>query len=118
LKILKCTGSASTSSGIRKIDVELINSNKNVARISKPVGNGTSSEAKYIALIEGLKRALKLGWKYVHVQGDRLVIYHINSKWDLNAENLFELYWESIELLSQFDDVKIEWIPKKRKVKK
>jgi ribonuclease HI len=83
-------------------------------RISKTVGLGTNNIAEYLALIEALKIARKMGAKAVEVYGDStIVVEQVNGRWRTKSEKLKELKREVLELLGKFKRWKVEWIPEK-----
>ncbi|XP_024164021.1 uncharacterized protein LOC112171000 [Rosa chinensis] len=73
----------------------------------------TNNQAEYEALIIGLEVLLELGVRDVQVRGDSLlVINQLQEKYRC-ASCLLIPYWNgAIELLDQFDDVDLEYIPR------
>ncbi len=83
-----------------------------VQEISKDAGKGTNNMAEYLALIEALKVARKMGAKSVKVYGDSsIVIEQINGRWKVKNEELMKLKREVMDLLGKFKRWKAEWIP-------
>ncbi len=84
----------------------------NVEEISKEVGNGTNNMAEYLALIEALKVARKMGALAVKAYGDStLVVEQVNGRWKTKSKELKQLKWEVLELLGRFKRWEIRWIP-------
>lgn len=75
--------------------------------------NNTNNFAEYMALILGLKCAIKNNIKTLHIQGDSLlVINQIKTIFACNSDKLKPLLDEVYSLLLQFDDYSIEYIPR------
>lgn len=73
--------------------------------------NNTNNYAEYMALILGLKCAIKNNIKILHIQGDSiLVINQINNIFACNSDNLKPLIEEVYCLLLQLDEYCIEHI--------
>jgi ribonuclease HI len=65
---------------------------------------GTNNHGEYLGLIEGMKKAIDLNIKVLHVESDAmLVICQMNEKWKAKNENLIELYNEVLNLCEYFD---------------
>ncbi len=80
--------------------------------ISKKMGFGTNNIAEYLALIEALKVAKKMGARGVEIYGDSsIVIEQLRGRWKSRNEKLRELKREALEILSGFEWWKAEWIP-------
>ena len=83
--------------------------------ISKKMGYGTNNIAEYLALIEALKAARKIGARSVKVYGDSsIVIEQVNGRWKVKNEELKNLKREVMELLGGFKRWKAEWIPESK----
>lgn len=82
-----------------------------VAEGGKYIENGTNNYGEYVGLIEGLKKAVELGVKNLHVEGDSmLVISQMAGLWKVKSENLLELNSEANELVKNFDDISFNHI--------
>jgi ribonuclease HI len=116
MKIIQFDGGAVPNPGTRGIGVILLEDNHVLKEISRKLdGIGTNNEAEYSALIEGLKQALALGWTDILVQGDsKLVVNQVAGSWKVNKDNLKPLNEEAKTLLSKFQSVKVEWIPREK----
>jgi ribonuclease HI len=116
MKIIQFDGGAVPNPGTRGIGAILLEDNHVLKEISRKLdGIGTNNEAEYSALIEGLKQALALGWTEILVQGDsKLVVNQVAGSWKVNKDNLKPLNEEAKKLLSKFQSVKVEWIPREK----
>ncbi|XP_040369535.1 uncharacterized protein LOC121051338 [Rosa chinensis] len=75
----------------------------------------TNNQPEYEALIIGLEVLLELGVRDVQVRDDSLlVINHLQEKYRCASCLLVPYLNRAIELLDQFDDVGLEYIPHKR----
>ena len=89
--------------------------NTKVFSESKYIGIGTNNEAEYQALIGLLKFAVENGIKNLAVYGDsKLVINQMNKEWAVRAVNLQKFFQEAQELLSNFDEVSFQWVPRNK----
>jgi len=116
MKVIQFDGGAVPNPGTRGIGAILLEDNHVLKEISRKLdGIGTNNEAEYSALIEGLKQALALGWTEILVQGDsKLVVNQVAGSWKVNKDNLKPLNAEAKTLLSKFQSVKVEWIPREK----
>ncbi len=119
MKIIQFDGGAVPNPGTRGIGIILLEDTHVLKEISRKLdGIGTNNEAEYSALIEGLKQALALCWKEILFQGDsRLVVNQVPGSWKVNKDNLKSLNGEAKALLSKFQSVKVEWIPREKNAK-
>ncbi|XP_040372973.1 uncharacterized protein LOC121052309 [Rosa chinensis] len=75
----------------------------------------TNNQAEYEALIIGLEVLLELGVRDVQVRGDSLVVINqLQEKYRCASYLLVPYLNRAIELLDQFDDVGLEYIPRER----
>ncbi|XP_024190469.1 uncharacterized protein LOC112194462 [Rosa chinensis] len=75
----------------------------------------TNNQAKYEALIIGLEVLLELGVRDVQVRGDSLlVINQLQEKYRCVSCLLVPYLNRATELLDQFNDVELEYIPRER----
>ncbi|XP_061999025.1 uncharacterized protein LOC133716331 [Rosa rugosa] len=75
----------------------------------------TNNQAEYEALIIGLEVLLELGVRDVQIRGDSLlVINQLQEKYRCVSCLLVPYLDHAIELLNQFDDVGLEFIPRER----
>ncbi|XP_024190662.1 uncharacterized protein LOC112194676 [Rosa chinensis] len=75
----------------------------------------TNNQAKYEALIIGLKVLLEMGVRDVQIRGDsQLVINQLQEKYRCASWLLMPYLNRAVELLDQFTDVDLEHIPRER----
>jgi len=81
---------------------------------AKPWSNEASNNvAEYSALIRGLEwlKRSNLQSEQIIVRGDsRLIINQLNKVFKVKAKRILELYLRATELLSEFKDLKLEWV--------
>lgn len=74
---------------------------------------GTHNFAEYQGLILGLRLARKQGARKVVVKGDStLVVKQVNGEWKTKHPTLQPLRAKACDLLAEFDDWRVEWIPR------
>ena len=79
----------------------------------KRFDHGTHNFAEYHALILGLRLARKHDARKVVVKGDsRLVVNQVNGEWKSKHPTLQPLRAKACDLLEQFDDWCVKWIPR------
>ena len=84
-------------------------------KISKYIGEATSNETEYRAVIELLKKAKELNIEKLLILGSSdLVINQLIGRYKIRDEKLKKLFNEVKELEKNFKEVRYEWIPRKR----
>ncbi|MET0417677.1 MAG: bifunctional RNase H/acid phosphatase [Actinoplanes sp.] len=79
------------------------------------LGVTTNNVAEYTGLIEGLRGALELKATEVDVRMDsKLVVEQMSGRWQIKNAGLRPLAAEAAKLVSQFERVSFEWIPRER----
>lgn len=82
--------------------------------VSQFMKYATNNEAEYTGLVIGLEKAQQLGIQKIEVRGDsQLVINQVNGLWKVKSDNLQSLYHKARRLISQFNNIKIIWVPRK-----
>lgn len=116
MKKIQFDGGAVPNPGAMGTGVVLIEDGEVIAKFSEKLKDvGTSNIAEYTALLKGIKKALKLGWKDVIIEGDsKLVISQVTGSWKVNNERLKTLHREVKDALSHFDSYKFKKIPRAR----
>lgn len=77
-------------------------------------GPGTSNLSEYRSLIAGLQGSLKAGVNVIHIIGDsRLVVSQVGGYWKVNKPELIKHRDRVLELLEQFEDYTIKWVPRR-----
>ncbi len=78
------------------------------------LGNTTNNVAEYYGLLYGLEEAKKRNIRNLLVRGDsQLVIYQMTGKYSVKATHLIDLYQKCKSLVSSFDSVVYEHVPRK-----
>ncbi|GAA0537045.1 bifunctional RNase H/acid phosphatase [Paractinoplanes ferrugineus] len=79
------------------------------------LGRTTNNVAEYTGLIEGLKAARELDATEVEVRMDsKLVIEQMSGRWQIKHPGLRPLAATAAELVTHFDKVTFDWIPRER----
>jgi probable phosphoglycerate mutase len=79
------------------------------------IGVATNNVAEYTGLIEGLKAALELNATQVDARMDsKLVVEQMSGRWQIKNPGLRSLAAEAATLVSRFERVTFEWIPRER----
>ena len=79
------------------------------------VGVATNNVAEYSGLIAGLKAAGELGATRVDVRMDsKLVVEQMSGRWQIKNPGLRPLAAEAATLVTRFEQVTFEWIPRER----
>ena len=82
-------------------------------RAGRKVGRATNNEAEYLALIDGLEAAARLGADEVVVRMDsELVVRHILGRYRVKSPTLLPLYQRAMALKSRFRRFSIEHVPR------
>jgi ribonuclease HI len=85
-----------------------------IASGNKTCGTGSSNVSEYRALIAGLRGCLKAGVDIVHIIGDsQLVIKQVTMAFKTNKPELIKHRDCVLELLEQFEDHTIKWVPRR-----
>ena len=82
-------------------------------KLSKFIGFGTNNEAEYRALIEALRKAIQLGAEKVELYSDsELVVNQIRGVYSVKDEKLKRLHLKCVELLKNFKEYEISYVPR------
>lgn len=66
-------------------------------------GQGTSNEAEYIGLYQGLRKVVEMGYKHIKIQGDsQLVIFQVNGQFKCRKAKLVAYRDKILQLLKEF----------------
>jgi len=77
-------------------------------------GKGTSNIAEYRALIAGLQGSIKNGIRKVRIIGDsQLVVKQVTGAYKVNKKELIAHRDRVLELLEQFEEFTIKWVPRR-----
>lgn len=78
----------------------------------------TNNVAEYQGLINGLRAAAELGARTVTVFMDsKLVVEQMSGRWKIKHPDMQKLAMEAKRLISTFQTVHFEWVPRKRNAK-
>ncbi len=107
-------GASSGNPGNIGIGVVLKKDGETIKELSKPMGKGTNNVAEYLAVIEALKLAKRLGEKKIKIYSDsQLVVNQILGKFKIRQSHLRELYNKVKEIGVDFE---IEYIRREKNV--
>lgn len=94
--------------------LDSIDDNKVIASGNRTCGTGTSNISEYRALIAGLQGSLKAGIDIIHIIGDsQLIIKQVTGAFKVNKPELKKHRDYVLELLEQFEDYTIKWVPRR-----
>jgi ribonuclease HI len=113
------TRDAGESSGRAAVGVVLKDPRyRTVDEISRSIGHVRNHhEAEYRALIDGLELARRHGIQRIRVFMDSaLVVNTVNGDWRVTPLDLKALCAEAAELVAEFADVKVAWVPREMNV--
>jgi ribonuclease HI len=86
---------------------------RRLAEVSSGIGVATNNVAEYRAAIEGLRRAHSVGARSVTLRSDsRLLIEQLSGRFRVKNPTLIRLHGEVRALLSGFDTVEFEHVPR------
>ncbi len=84
-----------------------------IDRLGKFLGVQTNNFAEYTALLLGLRRAKELGVAEVEVFADsELMIRQLGGRYQVKSASLRPLYDEALQLLNEFERVKLVHVPR------
>lgn len=102
--VLFSDGASRGNPGEASVGVVLEEAGKEVATISKTLGVATNNYAEYQAMVEGLQKALELGYTKVVANADsELMIKQLNGEYKVKSENVRPLFAKVKELEAQFE---------------
>jgi len=79
------------------------------------IGRTTNNVAEYTAIIKALEAANQIGAKELTVFSDsELLVQQINGKYKVKSEQIRPLFKQAIELLSEFENYKVRFIPREK----
>ncbi len=88
-------------------------SGRALARISRRIGVTTNNRAEYLALIAGLKEALRLGAETLDIKLDsQLIVRQLNGRY--RSKELKALHQETAQLLGKFRSCTIKHVPREQ----
>ena len=88
---------------------------KEVASVSRTIGRATNNEAEYQAAIAGLESALELGGGGLDLRMDsELIIRQLQGRYKVRNARLAPFYQRLVQLLTQFNPVTFDHVPRAR----
>jgi ribonuclease HI len=86
---------------------------RRLAAVSARIGVTTNNVAEYRALIAGLEAAAPFGARIVRVRADsKLVVEQVKGAWKVKQPHLRPLFEEARKLLSAYDEVDLQHVPR------
>jgi len=81
-------------------------------RIAKWIGRQDNNVAEYLALLEALQYAVKLGARAIHVYSDsQVVVRQMTGQYSCRSPRLYSLHW-TCRKLSRSLDFSISYVPR------
>jgi ribonuclease HI len=116
LLIVSCDGASRGNPGPAGIGAQITDEDGNVlAEIAEWIGETTNNVAEYTAVLEGLRKASELGARRVHLRSDsKLLIEQLAGRYRVKASHLRPLHAEVTALLSGFEHVRLQHVPRER----
>jgi ribonuclease H / adenosylcobalamin/alpha-ribazole phosphatase len=114
LLTINCDGAARGNPGPAGIGAVVVAPGGRVlAEIAEGIGIATNNVAEYRAVIAGLAKAAALHGTRVLLRSDsRLVIEQLTGRWRVKNPTLISLHTEARRLLSSFEIVTLEHVPR------
>lgn len=79
------------------------------------IGENTNNFTEYVALVEGLEAARKLGFTEIEVSLDsEVVVKQVNGQYRVKESKLAGMHQWAMDLFAQFDSWQVGWIPRMR----
>lgn len=86
-----------------------------VESVAMAIGHATNNRAEYMAMIEGLKAALKLGAEDIAVRSDsELMVRQLIGRYAVKSLDLKPLYETALSLLRKFRSYQIAHVPREQ----
>lgn len=106
-------GASRGNPGPAAVGYVLVDDSGIVAEDGETIGRATNNQAEYAALVAGLEVAADYGFDEIHIRGDsELIVKQLRGEWDTNDPDLREKRVRARELLMEFDDWRIEHVPR------
>jgi ribonuclease HI len=88
-----------------------------LAEVAEGLGETTNNVAEYTAAIRGLEEAERLGARTVLLRSDsQLLINQLTGRYRVKSEHLQPLFRRARQLVTRFDRVTFEHVPRERNV--
>lgn len=72
----------------------------------------TNNVAEYVGLICGLSAGLEFSKRATVIGDSRLIVKQVNGEFKVKDKKLMALHKKAIELMSQYEEVKVVWRPR------
>lgn len=111
-------GASKGNPGPASIGVSLIENAREIATVSKAIGIATNNIAEYTALLEGLKKAINLGYNHIQVMADsELMIKQLNKEYKVKNPEIKIIYEQIQKLLSNFKTIEFTHVRREKNVR-
>jgi ribonuclease HI len=108
-------GASKGNPGPSGIGVVISANGKALKNISRFIGHATNNIAEYTALIYGLQEALIMRLENINLKTDSQLLYRqIRKEYKVKHPNITGLYEQALHLLSAFNQVSLELIPREQ----
>ena len=116
MRKIQFDGSSKGNPGRMGIGVVLMENGKIIYTVSERLeGEGTNNTAEYTALLRGIQKAKKHGWRSFVIEGDsEVVIRQVRGEYQVRKKHLASLHKRVIGELDGLDSYEVRWIPRER----
>lgn len=84
-----------------------------IKSVSEFIGEGTNNYAEYSAVVRALEVAKELGGTDLVFRSDsQLLVRQLNGEYKVRSDNIRPLYEKIVSLISSFNSVSFEWVPR------
>ena len=106
-------GASKGNPGPSGIGVVICRDGQTIKNVSSFIGNATNNVAEYTALIYGLQEALMLKAKVLKINTDSQLLYRQLKKiYKIKSQNILGLYNQAVHLMSGFENILMNNIPR------
>ncbi|MBI2865658.1 MAG: ribonuclease HI family protein [Chloroflexi bacterium] len=114
--VVHTDGAARGNPGPAGIGAAIFDSSGNlVDSLAKAIGQATNNRAEYLAMIEGLQAALRLGADEVIVRSDsELIVRQLTGRYAVKSADLRPLFEAATNLLRRFRRYQILHVPREQ----
>lgn len=111
-------GASKGNPGRASIGVSLLEDNEEIATVSKAIGIATNNIAEYTALLEGLKKAISLGYHNIQVMADsELMIKQLNKEYKVKNPDIKVIYDQIQTLIKDLKTIKFTHVRREKNVR-
>lgn len=106
-------GASKGNPGPAGIGVIVCRGDEVVANVSEYIGRATNNVAEYTAFISGLREAQQLKARSITVKTDsELLCRQINRQYKVKNPGIISLYNQAVRLISEFEHVVVQHVPR------